>query len=223
MTAMMRGDERRSRKEAEAVIDLYFWTTDNGRKGLQAAEESGLPYRRRPVNLQKREQFAPDFMAISPGHKIPALVDEEGPGGARITLCESGAILKYLAEKSGGALYPAEPRQRLRVDQWFFYGTSTFTPLAQQYGLFMHRFGEDVPPAKKHYDGVMRDMFGIFDRHLKDNEYLAGSYSIADISCYPDVHIHGAEGMGLGDYPNLKRWHDAIAKRPAVQKAWAPI
>jgi GST-like protein len=206
------------------MIELYFWTTDNGRKALQGAEESGLPYRRKPVDLTKREQFNPDFLKISPGHKIPAMVDDNGPGGQRISLCESGAILKYLAEKAGGTLYPSDPVRRARVDQWFFYGTSTFTPLAQQYGLFMHRFGSDVPPAKKHYEAVVRDMFGIFDRHLAENAYMAGdAYSIADISSYPDVHIHGKEGMGLGDYPHLARWHDAVAARPAVQRAWGPV
>jgi len=205
------------------MIDLFFWATDNGRKALQMIEETGLPYRRRPVNLTKREQFEPEFLKISPGHKIPALVDEDGPGGARITLCESGAILKYLAEKAGGALYPAEPVLRAKVDQWFFYGTSTFTPLAQQYGLFTHRFPEDVPPAKKHYAETLRDMFSIFDRHLADNQYMAGDYSIADIASYPDVHLHGKVGIGLGEYPNLNRWHDAIAARPAVERAWAPL
>ncbi len=203
------------------MIELYFWTTDNGRKALQIIEETGLPHRRRPVDLTKKEQFSPDYLAISPGHKIPALVDDEGPGGARVSLCESGAILKYLAEKAGGALYPADPLRRTRVDQWLFYGSSTFTPLAQQYGLFTHRFPEDVPQAKKHYEGQLRDCFGVLDRHLATNDYLAGAYSIADISCYPDVHIHGKMGVGLGDYPHLARWHDAIAARPAVQRAWA--
>jgi GSH-dependent disulfide-bond oxidoreductase len=203
------------------TIELYFWTTDNGRKGLMGAEESGLPYTRKPVDLTKREQFLPEFLKISPGHKIPALVDTDGPGGQRVTLCESGALLKYLAEKSG-KLYPTDPAKRVKVDQWFFYGTSTWTPLAQQYGLFMHRFGEDVPPAKKHYDGVVRDIFGVFDKHLADNQFMGGAdYSIADISSYPDVHIHGAQGMGLDPYPNLKRWHDAVAARPASQRAWA--
>lgn len=203
------------------MIDIYYWLTDNGRKALMMIEESGLPHRLKPVNLQKREQFSPEFLKISPGHKIPALVDDDGPGGRRVSLCESGAILKYLAEKSGGALYPAAPGRREVVDQWFFYGTSTFTPLAQQYGLFMHRFPEDVPPAKAHYAATLRDMFGTFDRHLAGSEFLAGDYSIADISCYPDVHIHGKEGIGLADYPNLARWHDAVARRPAVQRAWA--
>ncbi len=205
------------------MIDLYTWKTDNGYKARQMIEETGLEYRLKPVELPKKEQFAPEFLKISPGHKIPAIVDDDGPGGQTITLCESGALMKYLAVKAGGELYPSDPVRQLTVDQWFFYGTSTFTPLAQQYGLFMHRFAEDVPAAKKHYEGVVRDMFGTFDRHLADNEYMAGDYSIADISSYPDVHVHGSQGMGLGDYPNLARWHDAIEARPAVQRAWGPF
>ena len=202
------------------MIELYFWTTDNGYKARQMVEETGLDYAIRPVDLAAKAQFDPEFMKISPGHKIPAIVDPDGPGGRRVTLCESGAILKYLAEKAGGALYPDDPALRPALDQWFFYGTSTFTPLAQQYGLFVHRFAEDVPPAREHYGTVLRDLFGVLDRQLADNEYFAGGYSIADISCYPDVHIHGANGIGLDDWPNLGRWHDAIEARPAVRRAW---
>ena len=202
------------------MIELYFWLTDNGRKALQGMEESGLPHKKMPINLQKKEQFSPDYLKISPGHKIPALVDDEGPGG-RVTLCESGAILKYLGEKAGGALYPTAPAQRTRVDQWLFYGSSTFTPFAQQYGLFTHRFPEPLPQVRSHYADQVKDCFAVFDKHLADHEYLAGAYSIADIACYPDTHIHGKEGLGIGDYPNLSRWHDAIAARPAVQRAWA--
>ncbi len=205
------------------MIDLYFWTTDNGYKARQMIEETGLAYQLKPVALPKREQFEPEFLKISPGHKIPAIVDDDGPGGATVTLCESGAILKYLAEKSASALYPAEPLLRARVDQWFFYGSATFTPIAQQYGLFTHRFPEDVPPAKKHFEGLVRDIFGVFDRHLADNAYVADDYSVADIAAYPDVHVHGSQGLGLDDYPNLSRWHDAIAARPAVQRAWAAL
>ena len=205
------------------MIDLYFWTTDNGYKARQMVEETGFDYAIKPINLRKKEQFDPAFLKISPGHKIPAIVDPDGPGGQTITLCESGAILKYLAEKAGGGLYPEEPGLRARVDQWFFYGTSTFTPLAQQFNLFFYRFGSDVPPAKAHYDGVLRDLLSISDRHLAENAYFAGDYSIADISCYPDVHIHGVGHVGLDDYPNVKRWHDAIEARPAVQRAWADL
>jgi len=216
-------DTRRTAAQGEgAMIELYYWLTDNGRKALLIIEETGLPHRRHPVDIGKREQFQPEYLKISPGHKIPALVDDDGPGGTRVTLCESGAMLKYLAEKAGGALYPADPKRRVAIDQWLFYGSSTFTPLAQQYGLFTHRFPENVPQAKKHYETMVRDCFGVLDRRLAETAYLAGSdFSIADISCYPDVHIHGKEGMGLGDFPNLARWHDAIAARPATQRAWS--
>ena len=192
------------------MIDLYFWTTDNGYKGRQAMEESGLPYRIKPVNIRQREQFAPEFLKISPGHKIPALVDPDGPGGKSITLCESGAILKYVGAKSGKGLYPSDPLQQVKVDQWLFYGSATFTTLAQQFGHFVVRWDQDVPKAKEWYTGVLKDMLATLDRHLADNEYVAGAYSVADISMYPDVHLHGVNDIGLGAYPNLKRWHDRV-------------
>jgi GST-like protein len=197
--------------------------TDNGYKARQMAEESGLEYELKPVNIREKEQFAPEFLKISPGHKIPAIIDHDGPGGATVTLCESGAILKYLATKAGNGLYPSDPVAQAKVDQWLFYGSAQLTTLAQQYGLFWHRLGEEVPRAKEHYEGVLRDMLGMYDRHLADNEYVAGAYSVADISCYPDIHIHGVTDIGLDEYPNVRRWHDAIEARPAVQKAWTPF
>ena len=205
------------------MIDLYTWMTDNGYKGRQALEESGLPYNLHLVNLPKREQFNPEFLKISPGHKIPAIVDSDGPGGQRISLCETGAILKYVMEKADNGLYPKDPLQRLKVDQWLFYGSSTFTTLAQQFGHFVVRSKEDVPAAKKLYTDTLKDMLSTLDRHLGENEYVAGKYSVADISMYPDVHIHGVKDIGLDTYPNVKRWHDAIAARPQVQKAWVPF
>ena len=205
------------------MIDLYTWTTDNGYKARQGAEESGLPYNLCPVNLREKAQFDPEYLKISPGHKIPALVDDDGPGGARVTLCESGAILKYLGEKAANGLYPDDPVKRVTVDQWLFYGSATFTTLAQQFGFFWLRSSEDVPAAKKHYDTVFRDMLGTLDRHLADNEYMAGDYTVADISMYPDVHQHGVNEIGLDEYANLARWHDAIAARPAVIRAWEPF
>jgi GST-like protein len=204
------------------MIELYFWTTDNGYKARQAAEESGLPFVIKPVNIRTREQFAPEYLKISPGHKIPALVDPNGPGGRRITLFESGAILKYLGEKAGNGLYPADPVARLNVDQWLFWGSATFTTLAQQFGFYVTRNPEDVPAGKRHYTEVLKDMFATLDRHLADNEYVAGAYSVADISMYPDTHLHGVNDIGLGDYPNVRRWHDAIEARPAVKRAWGP-
>ena len=204
------------------MIELYFWITDNGYKARQGMEESGLPHTLKPVNLRNKEQFAPEFMKISPGHKIPAIIDRDGPGGATVSLCESGAILKYLAEKSKNGLYPDDPIARIKVDQWLFYGSATFTTLAQQFGHFVLRSPEDVPGAKKHYDAVLRDMLVTLDKQLADNEYVAGKFSVADISIYPDVHLHGVNDIGLAEYPNLKRWHDAVAARPATQRAWGP-
>ncbi len=201
------------------MIDLYIWKTDNGYKARQAAEESGLPYRVMPVNLGLKEQFGPEFLKISPGHKIPALVDPDGPGGP-ISLCESGAILKYLAEKAGNGLYPTDARRRLVVDQWLFFGSATYTTLAQQFGHWVVRLPESVPPAKAHYTAVLRDMLATLDRRLADHEYVAGDYSIADISMYPDTHLHGVNDVGLAEFPNVARWHDAIAARPAVVRAW---
>ena len=218
------------------MIDLYFWTTDNGYKARQMVEETGFDYTIKHVNLRNREQFDPAFLRISPGHKIPAIVDRAGPGGEPVALCESGAILKYLAEEAGAGLYPAERRPRARVDQWLFYGSSTLTPLAQQFNLFSFRFETDVPQAKGYYHGVLRDLLSILDRHLAENEYLAGDYSIADIACYPDVHVHGTgisfysdsgagavPNVGLDEYPNVRRWHDAIEARPPVRRAWADL
>ena len=205
------------------MFELHTWMTDNGYKARQMAEESGLEYELKPVNIREKEQFAPEFLKISPGHKIPAIIDHDGPGGATVTLCESGAILKYLATKAGNGLYPSDPVAQAKVDQWLFYGSAQLTTLAQQYGLFWHRLGEEVPRAKEHYEGVLRDMLGMYDRHLADNEYVAGAYSVADISCYPDIHIHGVTDIGLDEYPNVRRWHDAIEARPAVTKAWVPF
>ena len=139
-----------------------------------------------------------------------------------VCLCETGAILKYLGEKAGNGLYPTQPLARLKVDQWLFYGSATFTTLAQQFGHFVVRWDQDVPAAKTWYTGILKDMLGTLDRHLATTEYMAGAYSVADISMYPDVHLHGVNDIGLGGYPNLRRWHDAIAARPAGQRAWGP-
>ncbi len=204
------------------MIDFYFFMTDNGYKARMALEESGLAYKIHLVNLRAKEQFSPQFMQISPGHKIPAIVDPDGPGGKPVTLAESGAILKYVAEKAGNGLYPADPSTRIKCDQWLFYGSATFTTLAQQFGHWVIRSPDDVPPAKKFYADNLIDMLGVMDRHLASNEYFAGPYTIADISMFPDTHLHGVQDIGLKDFPNVQRWHDAIFARAAVQRAWGP-
>jgi GST-like protein len=204
------------------MIDFYTWITDNGYKPRVMLEETGLPYKLIPVNLREKAQMSPEFMKISPGHKIPAIVDHEGPGGTTVTMCESGAILKYLAEKSG-KFYPTDAAARAKVDQWLFYGSATFTTLAQQFGHWTKRSPIKAPQAQEYYEANLRDMLGIFDRHLAGNEYFGGGYSIADMSMYSDVHLHGVNDIRLDDYRNVKRWHDAIEARPAVQRAWQPF
>ena len=204
------------------MIDLYFWTTDNGYKARTAMEESGLPYQLKIINIRNRDQFAPEFLKISPGHKIPAIIDHDGPGGQWISLCESGAILKYLGEKAGNGLYPTDALARLKCDQWLFYGSATFTTLAQQFGHWVKRSPDVVPPAQKHYTEVLKDMLVTLNTHLADHEYFADAFTVADISIYADVHVHGVNDIGLDAYPHVRRWHDAIEKRPAVQRAWGP-
>lgn len=204
------------------MIDFYFFTTDNGYKARMALEESGLPYKIHLIDLRKKEQFSPEFMKISPGHKIPAIVDPDGPGGQSVTIAESGAILKYLAEKSGNGLYPEDPMQRVITDQWLFYGSATYTTWSQNFGHWVVRSPDDNPGAKKFYTDLYTDMLSILDKRLADHEYLIGQYSVADIAIFPDTHIHGINDIGLDDYPNLKRWHDEVFARPAVQRAWGP-
>lgn len=202
------------------MIELHTWMTDNGFKARQMVEETGVDYALKQINLRNKEQFDPEFLKLAPVHQIPALVDTDGPGGETVTMFGSGTILTYMAQKYAPELHPADPVQRLAVDNWFYWGTSTFTPLAQQFGHYTIRSPEKVPAAQKHYEATLLDMLGIMDKQLDGNEYLAGEYSIADISCYPDTHIHGVNDVGLDNFPNVARWHDAIAARPAVQRAW---
>lgn len=204
------------------MIDCYTWMTDNGYKARMILEETGLAHKIIPINLREKAQMTPEFMKISPGHKIPAIVDHDGPGGKTVTVCESGAILKYCAEKSG-TFYPTDAYTRAKVDQWLFYGSATFTTLAQQFGHWTIRSPVKAPPAQEFYDANLRDMLGILDRHLADHEYTGGEYSIADMTMYPDVHQHGVNDIGLKDFVHVKRWHDAIAARPAIVKAWGPF
>src|SRR5262249_25977839 len=174
------------------MIDCYTWTTDNGYKPRMMLEETGLPHKVVPVNIREKKQMSPEFMAISPGHKIPAIVDHDGPGGTKVTVCESGAIFKYLGEKSG-KFYPSDELARIKVDQWLFYGSATFTTWSQQFGHWVVRNPEKIPAAMKHYDTLLRDMLGVLDQQLASNEYVAGAYSVADMSMYPDVHLHGVK------------------------------
>ena len=200
------------------MIDLYSWPTPNGHKVHIMLEEVGLPYRVHAVDIGAGEQFKPDFLAISPNNKIPAIVDQDGPGGQPYSLFESGAILLYLAEKTG-KLLPQEPRSRYDVVQWLMFQMGNVGPMLGQAHHFRHYAPEPIDYAINRYTNEASRLYGVIDRRLKDREYLAGGdYSIADIATFPWLRSWERQGQNIEDYPNLKRWFEAIAARPAVQR-----
>lgn len=201
------------------MIDLYTWTTPNGRKASIMLEELGLDYAVHPINIIEGDQFAPDFLAISPNNKIPAIVDPDGPGGAPLALFESGAILIYLAEKCGrDDLLPASGAARYRVLQWLMWQMGGVGPMFGQVHHFLQFAKEDVPYAKKRYSDEQLRLYGVMDKQLAQHAYLAGDdYSIADIATYPWVDRHAWHPMEMDDFPHVKRWYDMIGARDAVQ------
>jgi GST-like protein len=204
--------------EPSATIELYTWKTPNGRKISIALEELGLPYAAHAVDLGARAQFDPDFVKVSPAGKIPALVDPDGPDGAPISLFESGAILIYLAEKTGRFL-PSAARPRLEVLQWLMWQMGNFGPMLGQAHHFRRFAKETVPYAIERYTREAGRLYNVLDRHLSEAEFLAGgAYSIADIATYPWVARHSWHGVELNDYPNVKRWYGMLGARPAVAK-----
>ena len=199
------------------TIELYTWSTPNGRKVSIALEELGLAYSVHPINITKGEQHASDFLKISPNNKIPAIVDPEGPDGAPIALFESGAILIYLAEKTG-RLMPETPRARYTALQWLMWQMGGFGPMLGQAHHFRRFAKEQIPYAIERYTNETRRLYGVLDNRLKETDYVAGDYSIADIAIFPWAARHEWQGIDLADFPALKRWYDATAARPAVQK-----
>ena len=204
--------------KVRTVIDLYTWTTPNGRKVQIMLEELGLPYNVHSINIGKNEQFAPDFLKISPNNKIPAIVDSEGPGGKPYSLFESGAILMYLAEKTGSALWPQETVKKYEVMQWLMFQMGGFGPMLGQAHHFLKFAPEKIPYAMKRYGDEAKRLYGVIDKRLGEAEYLAGDYSIADIATFPWAQSFAMQGIDFADYPNVKRWFDAIMARPAVQR-----
>ncbi|HEX7046109.1 MAG TPA: glutathione S-transferase N-terminal domain-containing protein [Gammaproteobacteria bacterium] len=199
------------------MIDLYFSPTPNGLKLKLFLEEAQLPYRIIPVKLGEGEQFKPEFLAISPNNKIPAIVDHETQDGAPLALFESGAILLYLAEKIGRFI----PRdKRTDVLQWLFWQMSGLGPMAGQIGYFNVYAPENIPFAIARYTKETRRLYGVLDRRLAEREFIADEYSIADIACYPWIVPHTAHGQDLGDFVNLKRWFETISTRPAVIRTY---
>lgn len=205
------------------MIDLYFAATPNGLKAKLFLEEAQLPYRIVPVSLSKGEQFKPEFLAISPNNKIPAIVDHApADGGEPVQLFESGAILLYLAEKIGRFI-PQDIRGRAEVLQWLFWQVSGLGPMAGQIGHFNVYAPEKVPYAIDRYTRETSRLYGVLDRRLADRSFIAGEFSIADIACYPWIVPHEAHGQDLAGFPHLKRWFESMATRPATARTYQDV
>jgi GST-like protein len=205
------------------TIEVWSWPTPNGHKVHIALEELELPYRVVPVNIGKGEQFNPEFLAITPNHRIPAIVDPDGPGGQRLELFESGAILIYLAEKAG-RLMPASPAGRYACLQWLMFQMGGVGPMFGQYNHFAAYAPEKLPYAIERYGNEVKRLHRVLEKRLSASPFLAGEeYSIADIATFPWVRNSDRRGIDLADYPAVERWHDAIAARPAVQRGVAVL
>jgi len=199
------------------MIDLYTWTTPNGRKVSIMLEEVALPYRVYPVNIGKGEQFAHEYVKINPNGKIPSIVDPEGPDSKPIAMMESGAILIYLARKTG-KLFPQADRAKYEVLQWLMFQMGGVGPIFGQVHHFLRAAKEQVPYAIERYTRETRRLYGVLNDRLKDREFLADGYSVADIATYPWVARYEWHKTDLNDFPHVKRWFDTISARPAVQR-----
>src|SRR6516162_6217571 len=202
------------------MIDLYYWTTPNGHKITIFLEEAGLPYRILPVNISKGEQFRPEFLRISPNNRIPAIIDDAPAGGGRpVSVFESGAILQYLAEKTGKFL-STDLHGRVEVMQWLFWQMAGLGPMAGQNHHFSQYAPQEIPYAIERYVNETNRLYGVLDRRLADRQFIAGDYSIADMASYPWIVPYERQGQKLEDFPHLKRWFEAIKARPATQRAY---
>ena len=199
------------------TIDFYTWSTPNGRKISIALEEFELPYNVHTVNIGEDEQFAPEFVKISPSSLIPVIVDPNGPDGQPIGVFETGAILLYLAEKTGRFL-PADARARAVAQQWLMWQMGNFGPMLGQLHHFRRFAKGKAPYATERFSQRAQRLYTVLDTRLSEVEYLAGAYSIADMATLPWAARHPWQGISLPDYPNVKRWYDALAERPAVNR-----
>jgi GSH-dependent disulfide-bond oxidoreductase len=203
------------------MIDLHYWPTPNGWKISIMLEETGLPYRIIPVNIGRGDQFKPEFLAISPNNRMPAIVDDEPPGGgAPIAIFESGAILLYLAEKTGRFM-PADLRGRYDVIQWVMWQMGGLGPMSGQASHFRQYSTERIQYAIERYTNEVRRLYGVMDKRLADRSFLAGEYSIADMASWPWVVAHERMELDLAEFPNLKRWFEVVRARPAVETGFA--
>jgi len=201
-------------------IDLYYWPTPNGWKVTIMLEECGAPYTMIPVDISKGEQFAPEFLAISPNNRMPAIVDHGGPGGKPISIFESGAILQYLGRKTG-KLYPRDERGRVEVEQWLFWQMANLGPKAGEANHFRKYAPEKLPYAIERFDNEMNRIYGVMNRRLADRDFIAGRYSIADIACIGWVSRAERFGHDLNAFPHVRRWREAVIARPAVRRGLA--
>ena len=200
-----------------APIELYYWPTPNGWKISIMLEETGLPYTVKYINIGKGEQFEPSFLKIAPNNRMPAIVDPQGPDGQPISIFESGAILQYLGRKTG-QFYPADERARVEVDQWLFWQMGGLGPMAGQAHHFRQYAPEKIEYGINRYTNEVNRLYGVMNKRLADRDYRAGDYSIADMACIGWVVPHQNQGQNLDDFPNLKRWFEAVKARPAVEK-----
>jgi GSH-dependent disulfide-bond oxidoreductase len=202
------------------MIDLYYWPTPNGHKVTVFLEETGMPYTLVPVNIGTGEQFKPEFLAISPNNRIPAIIDRAPrERGAPISVFESGAILLYLADKSERFI-PNESRGRVEVLQWLFWQVAGLGPMLGQNHHFSRYAPEKIPYAIDRYVNETNRLYGVLNKRLADRPFIAGAYSIADMACYPWIVPYERQGQKLDDFPHLKRWFEAIKARPAVVRAY---
>ncbi len=198
-------------------IDLYYWPTPNGWKITIMLEECGLPYAVIPINISKGDQFEPAFLAISPNNRMPAIVDHDGPGGRRISIFESGAILQYLGRKTG-KFYPKDERARVEVDQWLFWQMANLGPKAGEANHFRNYALEKLPYAIARFGNEMNRIYGVMNRRLADREFIAGRYSVADIACIGWASRAERHGHDLSGFPHVRRWLETVLARPAVKR-----
>lgn len=202
------------------MIDLYYWTTPNGHKITIFLEEAGLVYQIKPIDINAGDQFEPEFLAISPNNRIPAIVDHTPTdGGAPISVFESGAILQYLAEKTGQFL-PGDLRDRVETMQWLFWQMGGLGPMAGQNHHFRLFAPEKIEYAINRYVKETGRLYGVMDKRLADRDFLAGDYSIADMACFPWIVPFERQGQKLSDFPNLAKWFERVRLRPAVARAY---
>ena len=204
------------------MIELHYWPTPNGHKITLFLEEAGLDYRIVPVNIGTGDQFKPEFLAISPNNRMPAIVDHApADGGEPISVFESGAILIYLAEKTGRFL-PADPRRRKTVLEWLFWQVGGYGPMLGQNHHFSRYAPDKIAYAIERYQRETARLYGVLERRLEGRDFIDGEgYSIADMACHPWADAHDWHHIDLADYPNVRRWHEALRQRPSVQRAYA--